>query len=170
MCAIVDANVASEVFGDARPPAGEVFFKWLASPRGQLVVGGKLREELSRNARLLRWLRTAIQYGRARSVPDGDVDDRAERLRREGTCMSDDHHVLALALVSGARLLYTNDNALIADFKNRAIVACPRGRIYTTARSVAVTSAHRGLLAAPDLCRPSRELPGRGARGPSRTR
>ena len=156
MCAIVDANVASEVFGDPRPPAGEAFFEWLASPRGQLVVGGRLREELSRNARLLRWLTTATRYGRVRSVSDDDVDDRAERLRREGTCTSNDQHVLALALVSGTRLLYTNDNALIADFKNRVIVADPRGRVYTTARGAAVTSAHRRLLAAPDLCRPSR--------------
>ena len=170
MCAIVDVNVASEVFGSPRPPAGQVFFEWLESPRGQLVVGGRLRDELNHNARLLGWLKSATRFGRVRLVSDDEVDDRAKRLRREGICTSNDEHVLALALVSGARLLYTNDNALIADFKNRAIVAGPRGRIYTTARSVAVTSAHLGLLAAPDLCRPSRELPGRGARGPSRTR
>ena len=43
MCAIVDANVAYEVFGSDRPPAGKRFFDWQSSPRGQLVVGGKLR-------------------------------------------------------------------------------------------------------------------------------
>lgn len=156
MCAIVDVNVASEVFGDHRPPAGKVFFEWLVSSRGQLVVGGRLREELNRNAGLLRWLTSATRFGRVRFVSDDDVDDRAKRLRREGVCTSNDEHVLALALVSGARLLYTNDNALIADFKNREIVAAPRGRVYTTAQGAAVTRAHRGLLAARDLCRPSR--------------
>ena len=138
-----------------RPPtAGKLFFQWLSSPRGQLVVGGKLREELSRDLRLLRWLKIATQYGRVRSVSDEEVDDRAEELRQGGMCTSDDEHVLALALLSGARLLYTNDTALTADFKNREIVAAPRGKIYTTAKAPAATNAHRRLLAAPDLCRP----------------
>ena len=153
MCAIVDANVAHEVFGHDRPPAGERFFEWLSSPRGQLVVGGKLRAELSRDLRFLRWLKTAIRYGRARSVIDEAVEDRAQELHHKGICKSNDEHVLALALVSGARLLYTNDPALIADFGNRDLVAKPRGKVYTTARNDNVTEAHRSLLAARDLCR-----------------
>ena len=153
MCAIVDANVAYQVFGDDRPAAGERFFDWLSSPRGQLVVGGKLRSELSRDRRFLKWFETAVRYGRARSVIDEAVDDRAGELHRQGICKSDDEHVLALALVSGARLLYTNDPALIDDFGNREIVAQPRGKVYTTARNDRVTDAHRRLLAARDLCR-----------------
>ena len=156
MCAIVDANVAHQVFGDARPPAGERFFDWLSSPRGQLVVGGKLRMELSRDLRFRRWLTSAIRYGRARSIIDDEVDSREQGLHRTGICKSDDEHVLALALVSGARLLYTNDPALIDDFGNREIVAIPRGKIYTTARNAGVTDAHRRLLAARDLCRVTR--------------
>ena len=86
-------------------------------------------------------------------MTDEAVDDHATGLRKEGVCKSNDVHVLALALVSGARLLYTNDTALIDDFGNREIVARPRGKIYTTARNTAVTDAHRRLLAARDLCR-----------------
>ena len=153
MCAIVDANVASEVFGSDRPPAGKRFFDWLSSPRGQLVVGGKLREELARDRRFVQWLRSALRNGRARSVADEAVDDHATGLRREGVCKSNDLHVIGLALVSGARLLYTNDTALIDDFGNREVIARPRGKIYTTARNADVTDAHRRLLAAGDLCR-----------------
>ena len=153
MCAIVDANVAYEVFGSDRPPAGSQFFDWLSSPRGQLVVGGQLREELARDQRFVRWLRSALRNGRARSVTDEVVDDHAAGLLGKGVCKSDDPHVLALALVSGARLLYTNDAALIDDFGNPEIVARPRGKIYTTAKSTNVTDAHRRLLAARDLCR-----------------
>ncbi len=153
MCAIVDANVAYQVFGEDRPPAGEGFFDWLSSPRGQLVVGGKLREELSRDLRFQRWLTTAVRYGRARSVIDDEVDKRAQELQRTGVCKSDDEHVLALALVSGARLLYTNDTALIDDFGNREVIARPRGKVYTTVRNADVTDTHRRLLAARDLCR-----------------
>ena len=153
MCAIVDTSVSHQVFGDNRPPAGERFFEWLSGPRGQLVVGGRLREELGRTAQWSKWLRTASLYGSVRAVIDEDVNDRAEALRRNDICTSNDEHVIALALVSGARLLYTNDQALIDDFKNRDIVAGPRGKIYTTARNDRFTEVHRRLLAEPDLCR-----------------
>ena len=87
---------------------------------------------------------------------DQDVNGRAETLRRSNICTSNDEHVIALALVSGARLLYTNDQALIDDFGNREIVAGPRGKVYTTKRNRQVTPAHRRLLAARDLCRSPR--------------
>ena len=85
MCAIVDANVAYEVFGSDRPPAGKRFFDWLSSPRGQLVVGGKLREELARDRRFVQWLRSALRNGRARSVTDEAVDDHAAGTPQEGS-------------------------------------------------------------------------------------
>ena len=153
MCGILDANVAHEVFGDGRPPAGEHFFDWLSSPRGRLVVGGELLRELGQNRGFVRWLGAATRAGRARSMPDESVNTRADELRRGDTCKSDDEHVLALALVSGARLLYTNDSALIVDFKNRGIVANPRGKVYTTAENKDVTNAHRRLLGERTLCR-----------------
>lgn len=153
MCGIVDANVAHEVFGDDRPPAGVRFFDWLASPHGQLVVGGDLLRELSQNRRFVRWFGAAVRTGRARSMPDDAVNARADELRQRDVCRSDDEHLLALALVTGARLLYTNDAALIADFKNREIVANPRGKVYTTAENNEVTNAHRRLLADRTLCR-----------------
>ena len=153
MCGIVDANVAHEVFGDDRPPAGQRFFDWLASPRGRLVVGGELRRELSRDHRFVRWLGTATRTGRAQTMPDDNVDAHANELRQRAVCASDDEHVLALALASGARLLYSNDKALIADFKNREIVANPRGKVYTTAENNEVTHAHRRLLGDRTLCR-----------------
>ena len=156
MCAIIDANVAFEVFGESRPPAGELFMNWLSGAKGQLVVGGKLRAELSRDRRFLQWFRSAVRYGRTRLVNDVEVDGRTKEIHRAGICKSDDEHVLALALVSGARLLYTNDLSLIDDFGNREIIAKPRGKVYTTAKSGQITDAHRNLLAARDLCRVAR--------------
>ena len=153
MCGIVDANVANEVFGDDRPPAGVRFFDWLASPHGKLVVGGDLLRELGQNRGFVRWLRAAIRVGRARSMPNEAVNARAHELRRGDACMSDGEHVLALALVSGARLLYPNDTALIADFKNQQIIANPRGKVYTTAENNEVTNTHHRLLGDRRLCR-----------------
>ena len=157
MCGIVDANVAHEVFGDDRPPAGERFFDWLASPRGQLVVGGELRNELSRDHRFVRWLRNAIQYGRARTIPDEAVEERSADLRRRDVCKSNDHHVLALANTSGARLLFTNDTMLMDDFRNRDIVSGTPGKIYTTRDRKDFRPAHKKLLGMRNLCRTPRQ-------------
>ncbi|SPE26752.1 hypothetical protein SBA3_1300008 [Candidatus Sulfopaludibacter sp. SbA3] len=44
--------------------------------------------------------------------------------------MSNDHHVLALAITSGARTLATLDNELAQDFKNKNIIDNPRGSVY----------------------------------------
>ena len=38
MCAIVDANVRDEVFGNAASPAGKFFLDWLTSGKGKLVL------------------------------------------------------------------------------------------------------------------------------------
>lgn len=156
MCAIVDANVVGQVFGNNRPPAAEHFLEWLSSPRGKLVVGGRLHEELSVHSRFLRWFATAIKFRNARTVIHAEVDNLATELRQQGICKSDDPHVLALALVSGARLLYSNDPDLIEDFKNPEIISNPRGKVYTTARDDNITRVHRRLLARRDLCRAAR--------------
>ena len=55
-------------------------------------------------------------------------------LRRDGAYVSNDAHVIALAQVSGARLLYSNDSDLQDDFKDKSLIDSPRGRIYTTER------------------------------------
>ena len=48
MCAIINANVTSEVFGDDRTPRGQILYEWLTRGKtGRLVVGGKLLRELS---------------------------------------------------------------------------------------------------------------------------
>ena len=155
MCGIVDANVANEVFGEDLSPAGGRFFDWLMSPRGQLVVGGELWRELSRDHRFVRWLGRAIRYGRARTVPDEAVEERADDLRRRDICKSNDEHVLALAIASGARLLYTNDNLLMDDFRNRNIVPGLPGKIYTTRDRKDFRPVHKKLLGTKNLCRAS---------------
>ena len=152
MCAIVDNNVASEVFGNRPPEAGKRFRNWLGNRNGRLVVGGKLLEELKGNSGFREWFQQNQLSGRLRQVQRSQVDAEEQRVRLENLCQSDDEHVLALALVSGARLLYTNDAALIKDFKNPQIVANLDGKVYTTAQAKKLTSTHRKLLGLRDLC------------------
>ena len=155
MCAILDNNVRHEVFGgsETQTPAGKYFLDRVESSAGKLVIGGELRRELSEYGRFLDWMRTATRRNIVRSIDDKQVDDETQILREQGDCRSDDEHVLALARVSGARLLFTNDVALQDDFKNSRIVGGTRGRIYATTHGHgAVRRSHRDLLNRTDLC------------------
>ncbi len=152
MCAIVDNNVRDQVFGNNRPGAGEFFFNWLEERGGRLIVGGELLRELSGYSNFTDWLPGAIRSGRVSIIPDQAVDAETESLRAEGVCRSNDEHVLALARLSGARLLFTNDNDLQDDFRDRSIVGGVRGRIYTTSERTDVRRTHRDLLNRRDLC------------------
>ena len=101
------------------------------------------------------WLRVALRptVANARQIADEVVCAEIRVLKEQGIYRSDDEHVLALAGVSGARLLFTNDPALEKDFKNRRIINSGkgRGRVYTTRPTEQrphknVTSTHKRLL------------------------
>ena len=157
MCAILDANVASEVFGDSLAPAGERFLNWVNSGRGRLVGGGRLLRELERASPGFRaWVKAAINLGKMRVVDEWTVAERTLELAESGELESDDPHVIALAQISGARLLYSNDVALQRDFRNARNLSNPRGRVYSTDTernpNKRFTNAHRDLLNRRDLC------------------
>lgn len=163
MCAILDANSVSEVFGKRQTDAGKAFREWITSGQGVLVVGGKLSAELKGGwAGFRKWSQQASRAGNCRIIP-------AERVKEflnselENLCKSNDIHIIALAKASGVRLLYTKDKRLRDDFGNREIVNKPRGQVYWTgppdnkrrARGFVpgqLTHIHEKLLKTPDLC------------------
>ena len=154
MCAIVDTNVVSEVFGANLPPAGEKFFDWLNKGSGRLVVGGKLLEELKKSSADFRhWGKEAQLAGRMKIVDKSEVDARTEQIQNEGTIRSDDPHVIALAQVSRARLLYSNDGNLQQDFKDKSLINDPRGKVYSTSGGGSFQRSHDRLLKDKNLCR-----------------
>ena len=153
MCAILDANVANEVFGSILCPAGERFLDWINKGQGRLVVGGKLLSELGKVSQFLRWSQTARLSGVLRTVNQETVIGRTQQLEDQDECYSDDPHVVALAQLSGARLLYSNDTALHLDFKNKNLIDDPRGKVYSTNKSKNFSNAHRRLLGMKDLCK-----------------
>ena len=71
---------------------------------------------------LVEWVRS----GQVDRVSDADVSAKEATLA--GKIESDDEHILAVALLSGCRLLFSSDAALINDFKNAALVS-PRGKV-----------------------------------------
>ena len=157
MCAILDANVVGQVFSRDRPPAAKAFFDWLQSDRGRMAIGGKLRRELDRNSAFTQWRLQAVLAGRVTLLNDDAVDSKARLLEKQNACRSDDEHVLAVAQISGARLLYTNDENLQRDFKTKTLIDQLRGKVYTTQVRSDLSPTHRRLLADQNLC-------GRGSR------
>lgn len=151
MCAIVDANIASEVFGTKRSEAGCKFFDWLNTGAGILISGGELFYELNKT-KYRDWARQAILSGKVKLENHQIVEARTAKLKSEKACKSNDYHIIALAQISGARLLYTNDVNLTADFKNKKIIDKPRGRVYTTNKYKHYTASQRELLERNDLC------------------
>ena len=152
MCAIIDANVGHQLFSNKPPSAGSYFLDWLTKGKGKLVVGGNLRQELEKSEKFKRLLLELERANKAINILGREVVDATKALHDQGICTSDDEHVLALARVSGARLLYTNDKDLQKDFKNREIIGGVQGRIYTTLRKPSVTRTHKNLLRRSDLC------------------
>ena len=154
MCAIVDTNVYHQVFSTgSQSDAGRLFYDWLMKRNGgTLVSGGEHLRELNRIADFKRVFAERLQAGRARRIPDEVVDSETDTVRSDGVCSSNDEHILALARVSGARLLFTNDGDLQDDFRNPQIVRGTRGRVYTTGQSRHVSSTHISLLGRSDLC------------------
>lgn len=153
MCAILDASSRDEVFGSGdRPEAGKKFLDWL-NEHGKLVIGGKLREELGQSKVFSEWAQKAILAGRVTSIDDNEVDERTKYLEENKSCKSDDAHVIALAQISNARLLYSTDTDLHDDFGNHNLIKNPRGKVYSTLRKEEFSKDHMKLLSNRNLCR-----------------
>ena len=128
MCAIVDANVASRFFSDPVDPELQPLWESIAGGRGVLVAGGRLLDELFELGDARRLLRNWERAKLARFISAEDV--KAETVQVEGECVSNDAHVIALARLSGARRLCSNDQLLHQDFGNPALLSNPRGYVY----------------------------------------
>ena len=166
MCAIVDAQVAEEVFGKRPSPAGRAFRQWLFKGPGHLVTGGKLLKELRRGSEgFRRWedaMNQSALAGRMTTVNEKRLREKISQLEHADQHKSNDPHVLALAQISGARLLFTNDRQLGKDFGSKSLIDDPRGRVYHT-RDIKTlndnkqfSKTHKRLLSNTRLCRASR--------------
>lgn len=96
------------------------FFDHLRSKRVQIVIGGtQYKNEVKSKIKLLMLINDLKDANQARKVDDGQVDDAQETLVQRihqciGECPQecDDHHIFALALVSGCLNILTNDHRM----------------------------------------------------------
>ena len=134
MCLIVDTNVAHRVLADPENPEfGPVRSALYGTGRRaqKLVYGGALASEYQQSGRIMRRVLTLERAGKAWRENDEAVETETARITPQ--CKSNDPHIIALARVSGVRLLCTHDrrSGLMADFKNGALLDRPRGKVYT---------------------------------------
>ena len=139
MCVIVDANMASSFF--AKEPELLPLWEWINGGKAVLVYGGKLTDELLKVERAARQIKTWRDAGLAHRVARDEI--RSEERGIKAQCSSDDPHVIALARVSGARLLCSSDKTLHADFKS-TLISNPSGAIYQNASHTSLLRHRQG--------------------------
>ena len=146
MCIIIDANRMDRFFTDPLSNEVKPIHKWIGTKYGIIAYStyGKLRDELEKGNKKDKFQEMS-RSGRAIFINSEKIKLEQKRLEKIGNYKSDDVHILALANVSGARVLYTGDKALMDDFRNREIINNPRGKIYSDANN-------RNLLRA-NLCK-----------------
>ena len=111
---------------------------WIDNKNGKIAYSpvGKMKNELERSPRVRNRF---TQYRRAGKLKDFPMEAVEQEKKRLPKLRSNDPDILALAQVSGVRVLVSSDTDLHADFKS--IVG---GNIYQTQR-------HKHLLKK-DLC------------------
>ena len=149
MCIIVDANRLGAFLSEPASEDAAPIRDWLDRRGGRIVysTGGAFDEEVGRPTRAR--LRAYVQAGKAQVVPAHRFAADEGSLRERADLRSDDPHVLALARWTGVRPLYTGDQDLIADFKDKQFIDHPRGKVYSRA-------ANAGLLTRAACARPER--------------
>lgn len=135
MCIIIDANVAHK-FGNPNKnkplhaSAKPVLKRLLDAAGLKLALGGKLTKELFRLAVMRELVNELDNLGQTRKYDYKAVNKQTKILICNGSCRSNDHHVIALAQISRARLLYSEDQDLKDDFEDCSLIENPRGETY----------------------------------------
>ena len=129
MCLIVDNSVSGIFFGQTSGNPYVDAINRVRSGRIRLVTGGKNLVELSNNAAIRTQITRWTGLGLAIRVDDQSITEEVRRVVASRLCKSNDEHIIALAKVSKARTLCTDDNDLQTDFKNTRLLT-PKGRIF----------------------------------------
>jgi hypothetical protein len=125
MCLIIDANKAADFCKQERPYL-KPLWSWV-NGGGRIVSGGRLEKELFKiqamKGVLLEWSRN----GTLIRISSEKILEKENFVK--SACISDDPHVVALAIISKANIVVTEDKKLIEDLRNCKLVG-KRRRIY----------------------------------------
>ena len=127
MCAILDANM----FGSFLAKNNEDMLpvrKWIEENRGKLAYSptDTFATELEKAPNMKNLIYRYKQLGKLTDTPKEEVEKKAKELK--GLIKSNDPYIIALAQVASVKLLISNDQALLDDFKNSDFIE--QGKIY----------------------------------------
>lgn len=139
MCIIIDNDIVSGVLGESIDPDYCDIIDILLRPTSKLriVYGGKLLDEYNSHY-ILDTLQVLDEAGKTNPIDRSLLETEISRLETRGACQSNDQHIIALAILSHARILCSNDKELMRDFTDRTLLR-PKGKIYKNGN-------HRHLL------------------------
>lgn len=143
MCIIVDNNRAHLFFSEPKADVALPIWQWLVEKGGILIYGGRLATELKGMAKAGKLLLELQKAGRAFREDDEAITSKEVQIRKDGKCRSNDQHVIALAQVSGARVLFTADRDLMSDFC-RVELLRPKGKVYQRPEHAELLGHHPG--------------------------
>ena len=125
MCLILDTNRYG-LFLDPTNEDMKPVRNWVGKKNGKIAYSpvGKMKDELKKFPKMRKQFEQYSRAGKLKNFPVEAVKQRKESLP---SLRSDDPDIIALAQVSGVRLLVSSDKNLNSDFKT--IV---RGKIYQT--------------------------------------
>lgn len=131
MCIIVDTNRIGDFFSKPNNDDVDPIHKWLERKFGVLIysTGSKFADELQYKTRRL--LKEYAKAGHAKLIPASVFEEDEQHLQENPAVKSNDCHVLALARVADVRILFTEDQDLMEDFKNPNLINKPRGKIFS---------------------------------------
>ena len=150
MCIIVDANRLGAFLADPADEDSRPIRKWLDRGAGSIVysTGGGFKKEI--RGRVKAKLANYVRAGRAKLIPGSRFAADERNLKARPELRSDDPHVLALARAARVRLLYTGDDDLILDFKDKRFIDRPRGKIYSGAHNAGLLTGSVCASPGPD--------------------
>jgi len=127
VCVVIDACCLVKVF-DPLNREHEDFvpvWEWISHGRGRMIFGGtKYLTELSRVKRVVPLVNELQRKGRVRLVPMANVDALAEQLKQRVSDRAfNDEHLMAIVIVSGCRVVCTDDEVAMPYLKRAELFA-----------------------------------------------
>lgn len=141
MCIIADPPILIPMFKSDDPEHRKFFpvMKWITEGPGKFVMGGsQYKEELKKVASVLKFINELEKQGKVVRRKDSDIDkDVSDLKQKEPSKDFDDPHLVALARVSGCKLICLRDPRAHKFLRNLQFYSAAKDRpkLYTRAKN-----------------------------------
>lgn len=114
MCMIIDANTIPCVFSknNAKHEAFKPVLEWIVYGKGKISLGGKLltKEIVEKQRSYIQIILELNKFNKIHKFDNSIVDKKEEEIKqKERDPDFDDPHIIALSIVSGAKIICSDD-------------------------------------------------------------